>query len=241
MTSAGTTLLHVTHWKAGSQWIYAILRACAGERVVTPQLGVAHVLGAALQPGRIYPTAYLTRQQFLQLERPAGTQHFLVFRDLRDTLVSGYFSMRHSHPEISPRVTSLRSRLSACDLPAGLRLLMQEWLPLSAAVQRSWLAAAEPFLRYEDLLSNDVELLEATLLDRCGLDVPREHLRQAVLANRFEARTGRRPGEERLDAHERLGVAGDWRRHFDAGLKADFNESFGDLLIASGYETSHDW
>src|SRR5438094_8552557 len=35
------TVLHVTHPKAGSQWLHKILRQCAPERAVTPQYAAA--------------------------------------------------------------------------------------------------------------------------------------------------------------------------------------------------------
>ena len=45
--------------------------------------------------GRIYPTLYITREQFESVPPPLAG--FVVIRDLRDTLVSLYFSLKHSH------------------------------------------------------------------------------------------------------------------------------------------------
>lgn len=52
---------------------------------------------------------------------------------------------------------------------------------------------------------------------------------------------GRLRGKEDQNSHMRKGVAGDWRNHFDAEIKAAFKESYGNLLIHLGYETSYDW
>ena len=48
---------------------------------------------------------------------------------------------------------------------------MDEWLVRQAAkIQESWIG--EKFIRYEDLLSQDVEILERVLVEQCGLDLP---------------------------------------------------------------------
>ena len=44
-----------------------------------------------------------------------------------------------------------------------------------------------------------------------------------------------------MTAHQRKGIAGDWRNHFSDELKGDFKERWGDLLIATGYERDLDW
>jgi len=63
-----------------------------------------------------------------------------------------------------------------------------------------------------------------------------------VLANRFEAQTGGRPrGVEDVTAHQRKGVAGDWRNHFTDRIKRAFKARYGGLLVATGYEKDLDW
>ena len=70
----------------------------------------------------------------------------------------------------------------------------------------------------------------------------RERLREVILANRFEARTGgRQRGEENIHSHERKGIAGDWRNYFSPELTRAFKARYGDLLIATGYEKGADW
>ena len=133
--------------------------------------------------------------------------------------------------------------LQRVDVETGLRATMEQWLPTAAAnIQRSWVEAGDPLVRYEDLLERDVEVLEPLLIDQCELPVNRRLLRAAIEGARFERRTGgRRRGEEDVTAHERKGIAGDWRNHFSDALKSDFKERWGDLLIATGYEQDLDW
>src|SRR5262249_7213471 len=101
-TGLEQTLIHVTHQKAGSQWIHRILRACFSERIVDPSLGDRQFKNRPIVPGAIYPTVYVTRDEFEAVHLPPGARHFTVIRDLRDTLISAYFSLKLSHPVVDP-------------------------------------------------------------------------------------------------------------------------------------------
>ncbi len=238
----GPTVFHVTHWKAGSQWIYAILRDCFPDRIVEPRLGNVQVLHYALQRGFVYPTVYLSKTEFDTLALPAGSKWFVVIRDLRDTLVSAYFSFKISHPVLGSDFAALRQKLWDLEQEDGFIYLMDSFLRDCAAIQLSWLEAGEPLFRYEDILERDVELLTEVLIERCGLDVSPQRLREAVLANRFEAQTGGRPrGAEDVTAHQRKAMAGDWRNHFTDRIKRAFKARYGGLLVATGYEKDLDW
>ena len=102
-----STVFHVTHWKAGSQWIYKILNALAPERIVPPRIGEAQLLFTPLKSGAIYPAVYLTRGQLQSLTLPAKNRKFVIIRDLRDTLVSAYYSLRYSHAPMASSIASL--------------------------------------------------------------------------------------------------------------------------------------
>lgn len=230
------TIFHITHWKAGSQWLYKILREIALERIVAPQLDEKQFLDAPLVNGAVYPTVYVTKEQFESVVLPESYRKFIVIRDLRDTLISGYFSIRYSHGIIDDRLTRWRDRLETKTIGDGLMMLMDEWLPLSAKIQQSWIEAGEKIIRYEELLVNDLEILEQLLIGHCEIPVTPERLREVVMTNRFENLTGgRRPGEENNMAHERKGVAGDWRNYFTPLVIDNFNEQYGSLLIDTGY------
>lgn len=236
------TIIHVTHWKAGSQWIHKILNECAPNHVVAPNLNQSQFLTSPIQPGKVYPTVYVTKSQFDRTHLPPNTRHFVVIRDLRDTLVSAYFSMKISHPVIKDELSHLRPKLLQLSQEDGMLYMLDNWLPPSAKIQSSWLEAGEPLIRYEDLLENDLEILEAVLIDRCQLPIERECFRQAVMSNRFEKVTGGRArGCEDIQAHERKGVAGDWQGHFTPHIKEVFKHRYGGLLVATGYECDLNW
>jgi len=236
------TVFHITHWKAGSQWIHRILKGCTPDRIVDPELGEVQFLHWPLQGGKVYPTVYVTRQQFESVCLPRNSRWFVVIRDLRDTLVSAYFSVRYSHPLASSEIARLRNTLKELDFERGMISLMEEWLPGCARIQVSWLEAGEQLIRYEDLLGRDLEILEPLLIDHCRVSVDRERLREVVLSNRFVRVTqGRESGREDIYAHERKGIAGDWRNYFTRRLKDAFKARYGGLLVATGYETHLNW
>ncbi|WP_439625115.1 sulfotransferase domain-containing protein [Gemmata sp.] len=235
-------VFHITHYKAGSQWVLRILNTLAAGRVVPPGVDPAEFLARPVAPGMVYPTLYVTREEFEAARLPRRWRRFVVVRDLRDTLVSAYFSLKHSHGEVGEHITRFRARLNALPLEQGLIRVAAEWLPPVAAMQRSWAAAGEPLVRYADLLTDDVAIFQRVLVDQCRLRVSRDQVREVVLANRFEARTrDRKRGDEDVTSHERKGVAGDWRNYFTPRLAKRFKDWYGDVLVAVGDERDANW
>jgi len=130
-------VFHVTHWKAGSQWIHKILRQCVLEKIVAPRLGEAQVRHYAIQRGRVYPTVYMTKEDLAKVA-PPDAKLFVVIRDLRDTLVFAYFSIKYSHPMVNDEIVSLRGKLLELDQEAGFLHPLDDWLPQCAEIQISW-------------------------------------------------------------------------------------------------------
>jgi lipopolysaccharide transport system ATP-binding protein len=236
------TVFHVTHWKAGSQWIRKILTDCAPERIIPAEEDGSQFLKRPLVPGRIYTPVYASRDQFNSVHKPPNWRRLVVIRDLRDTLVSVYFSVKFSHPMLSDELRAMRAKLESLELRQGLIWLMDEWLHHCATIQHSWLESGERLLHFEDLNENDLELLEPILADELRVPLPRPRIRQVILNNRFEKVTGGRPrGLEDVSSHYRKGIAGDWRHYFTEDAKEQFKARFGDLLIATGYEKDLSW
>lgn len=236
------TIFHVTHWKAGSQWIHRILRECVPDSLVPPQLGETQFLHWPLQPAKIYPTVYVTKRRFDSVQLPSDWRRFVIIRDLRDTLVSAYFSIKISHPILDSVLARLRGILLELSMDDGMIYLMDEWLSGCARIQLSWLEAGEKLIRYEHILDHDINILEPLLLDECQLPVSRERFREVVMESRFERVTlGRSRGDEDISAHERKGISGDWRNYFAETVKKAFKVRYGELLIATGYEQNSNW
>jgi len=235
------TIFHITHWKAGSQWLHKILLALTPERIVSPQTNERQYLTAPVIAGAVYPTLYVTKEQFFSVSPDAHHRKFVIIRDLRDTLVSGYFSIRYSHAVNDERLAKWREQLNSMPIESGLLLLMDEWLPASAKIQSSWIKSGEPIFRYEDLLNRDIEILERILIAHCEIPVSAAQLRNIVESNRFELVTGgRTPGDEDVTSHERKGVAGDWKNYFSKNVIQKFLDRYSMLLKDCGYSISQD-
>ena len=236
------TIFHVTHHKAGSQWVHAILHTLAYHHLVLPELFSQHFLQKPIQAGKIYPTVYITYQQFHSVTLPSAYRRFVIIRDLRDTLISAYFSLKFSHEILHSHQALLRQKLQEMNMEEGLIYLIDSWLISRAMMQWSWLAAGERLYKYEELLEHDEELFDEIFRKVCRLPVTRQQVREAVRINRFEARTKGRPrGVEDVHAHERKGIASDWRNYFTPAVKDHFNRRYGSLLIATGYEKDFNW
>jgi len=237
----GITVFHVTHPKAGSQWVYAVLKYLQPHRIVVPKVGVAQVLEEPLRPGAVYPTVYLSRDRFEALAIPQPARVFVVIRDLRDTLVSLYFSLRYSHPLLTPQHAEMRQRLEGSSPKEGMRWLMDDALPRTAAIQESWLGhPSARLIRYEDLLADEYgAFLEIARF--CEFPKTPGNVRQVVKDSTFQALSGRARGEEDVHAHLRKAVPGDWRHHLDADLQRELKQRFGETLVRTGYEKDLDW
>lgn len=242
MNATLPTIFHVTHWKAGSQWVRKVLEACVPELIVTPQVYETQFLNDPILPGRVYPTVYVTKEQFHGVPLPEAWKRFVIIRDLRDTLVSVYFSVKFSHQAIAEEIVKWRSVLDSVNEEDGLLYMLDEWLPRCAVIQASWLDGEETIWKYEDLLQSDHSIFEQILLDQCHLPVSRERFREVVDANQFEKLSaGRKRGAEDVKSHERKGISGDWKNHFTSKVKNEFKEKYGRLLIDTGYELNLNW
>jgi lipopolysaccharide transport system ATP-binding protein len=209
---------------------------------VEPRIGSSQVRFWSVLPGKVYPTVYLGRHLFDPVRLPPNSHVLVVIRDLRDTLISGYFSVLSTHGDIDRTLTDLRQLIAGMSLEDGLIYMLDVWLAECAKIQLSWLEAGHPLIRYEDLIRDDLAMYRQILIDQCGLDVTPERLERIILANRFEKITdGRQRGVEDRNNHYRKGVAGDWANHFTPRVTRAFKARYGGLLVETGYERDLDW
>lgn len=239
--SPETVYYHITHWKAGSQWMLAILNAAFKSAVVAPEVNLEHMLGHPPQPGKIYPCCYVSQTRYAALNVPACARRIVIIRDLRDTLVSGYFSMRDSH-DPNEAVAKLRAFLKAVSMEEGLIHMMDRWLLPSADIQRSWLYAGERVARLEDFMSKPAEALQSILNAGWGVQITSSQARKLIRHHSYERYSkGRKPGQEDSSSHYRKGIHGDWRNYFTPRVIDEFKKRFNQVIRKSGYETSPDW
>lgn len=232
-------VFHITHWKAGSMWVNGVLKFLARDRFVVVKNEWPYIEKETLRPGGVYSPIYLGKQKFLEQVGDLPHRRIIVIRDLRDTLVSWYFSLRYSHPT-NGFVSDQRASLEAMSTEEALISLMEGRLDHMKGVQSSWLGDSGLLVRYEDLIADEFAAY-ARISQFCGFDVSEEALKRIIVFNSFEDRTGRKKGDEDLGSHRRKGIAGDWRNHFTERVTDAFKTRYGEHLVDTGYETSLDW
>ena len=229
------TVFHVTHWKAGSQWVRGVLEEAAAGRIVPPLPGQGHVFGNPIVAGGVYTPVYASEGQ-LRAVVPAGMDQrtFVVVRDPRDTLVSWYYSLRYSHGDDWATVPEVREILEAVDPVDGLAILLRGELYDAVNIQMTWLEAGARMFRYEDLLRDELGGFRE-ILQFCEIEVGEERLREIVAKHSFERASGRKRGDADPKSIMRKGEAGDWRNHFPDRLTWMYRTLFGEATVRLGY------
>jgi hypothetical protein len=241
------TVVHLTHPKAGSTWITKLLHELFPRNVAARGKLVAKASDGDLskhrfEKGWIYPALFMSRDAFLSHPELQDARRFVVIRDPRDTLVSLYFSLKYSHAlENIERRKQARDELQDLSVEEGLAFLIENRGNSVAQMQRSWLSANEPILRYEDLILRDAEIFGELLNRTLNIPVAEDRLQAALEKCRFENVFKRKIGEVDINSHGRQGLPGDWKNHFTPPLRKAFHAKHGDLLISAGYERDSSW
>lgn len=228
------SLFHITHAKAGSTWIANVLRSTYGEKNTFPRFGSA-VECYEWKPSTIYPAVFLSFQQFEELPKGEGWRSFYVMRDLRDTLVSLYFSLRYTHTtKRFGRIQDFRDRVSGMSDEEGMKLLFRERAADYAGKVMSWLDSEEVVVRYEDLIASKGRDL-AGVLDRIGMPYDPNSLESALEQHWFENVYGRKLGELDEKSHGRQGLPGDWKNYESPEFSEVIEEHLLPVLRKGGY------
>jgi hypothetical protein len=241
-TDRRIVIVHATHWKAGSQWVRAVLEGAQPQRAVPVKDDMSHVTADPIVRGGIYTPVYLPRWVVDEsIPRDIPQARFAVIRDLRDTLISWYFSLKCSHSS-NEFIDRIRPVLAGLSEEEGLIHLIQLQAGLQPMVdiQTSWLRGPDLVVRYEDMIADEQGQFQR-IFEHCRIPVPPRRRREIVREHSFESKAGRRPGVEDPANHRRKGIAGDWQNHFTPGVKGAFKERFGRVLVETGYETGTDW
>jgi lipopolysaccharide transport system ATP-binding protein len=235
------TVFHITHWKAASQWVYQVLEASAPQRIVIPLPENRQFLHQPILPGMVYPTIYVTREEFESVDVPPHHVKFFVMRDLRDSLVSWYFSRRYSHREMFVASDRRRDQLNERSIEDGLRLGMHTFGANIARIQTSWIEAEILILRYEDMIADELGHYRR-ILQECRFGMDDRQIQTIVRTYSFENKSGgRSKGSENIQSHLRKGMSGDWVNYLKGDLLVEFKELYDEVLIATGYEKDRDW
>jgi len=215
---------------------------------------VAHYFDLPIYMPRLYRGVPL-HPVVLHLHRFAIAPPRTVYtlRDGRDVVVSYYYKVLSSLPRTRSLVSRLEQRLPRPmerenireNLPSFIHFLLAEnratsipWPEHARLARRRGLLT----VRFENLLADPEPEIARAVEFLTGAPPDAERVRAAAGATSFEHRTGRRRGEENLQAPSvRKGIAGDWRNHFSAEAARAFDELAGDALIELGYERDRGW
>jgi len=236
-----TTYFHVTHWKAGSQWMRGVLEDIFGQAVVPAEHYNQQIFGRPIFNKKIYTCVYLGKPEFDSLAIPGKSRRLVMIRDLRDTLVSLYFSCRYSHVLDHPGMKACRHTLTNISKEDGISHLMETHLCQSANIQRTWLLSKENVYRLEDLMSGDPGYMREMLESAYDLQIEKTRCETIMESHSFEKLASRERGQEDVNAHYRKGIHGDWKNHFTPGIKDRFKYLYNDLLLKAGYEKDSAW
>ncbi len=157
----------------------------------------------------------------LALLAARSVRYCLVWRDLRDLVVSRYFSacFDSQHPDYE--------RFKDFDIERGLDYVITAELDTMAAWVRQWRSQHHPNLtlelRYESLLTDPVAVF-AQVVGHCRL--PFTSADTEWLVRRSPAETF---------------PVGVWRELFTEAHRRAFKAKAGDVLVALGYETDANW
>jgi len=237
-------LIHATHPKAGSQWVQAIFADLFGSAAVPNQAGDGAPTDGQFSDGRIYLSVYLLPTEIARhTAAPDAYTPFFVMRDLRDTLVSLYFSLKVSHEILDEFMASARKRLLQLNEEDGLIYLIESQLQNSAKLQKVWLQShPDRCVKFESLTMDPDREMPRVINQILGLNVPEDSIRLSCQKFAFEKLAGgRQRGEEDAKSHFRSGAPGGWRKHFTPAVTEAFKDEFPRLLQDAGYETDEHW
>jgi hypothetical protein len=238
-----------TGHRVGSTWLFNMLRDLAhcrqGARLVPDEFLKFGTL--VLRP-EVYQllsqlgghVIFKSHSMPPHSEAEAGCATFVtVYRDPRDVLVSIGFRAAYRATERGGRGNGFR----ALPIPQRICTLIDQSDALAELEQ--WFRT--PFahkVRYEDLIEEPVGELES-LAGFLGIPTNRRIVERIARCHSFEARSGRKPGQEKKEVDMRKGIVGDWRNHFDRACIDAFKKHregrWNRLLVGMGYEDSADW
>lgn len=194
---------------------------------------------ASMRDGQVVATHLRYRPDRVEAIAAAGVRHVFVVRDPRDVAVSTVFYVlrekNHYLHDLFASEPTFRDRLALAI--RGHPPLDYQSAGERLAASAGWLDPPTHVVRFEDLVgargggSDETQLAAVrALFDHVGAPTPEPLLRQ--IAGALFSKDTRTFREGRI---------GQWREHFDDGLKDLFRDTAGEELIRYGYERDRNW
>lgn len=171
---------------------------------------------------------------------------FHVIRDLRDILVSQYFSHKDSHPLTHSYIIEDHDKLVSCSKDEGIRYLITESRFFRKLVNEisNWSYDDRNVYEttFERLTGNPFEEFSA-IFSFLGIEIDNTTLTGILTDNQVS--NLRLKHAKKLSGakanHYRKGVPGDWENHLKDKNKELFKQEYGDILIKLNYEKDANW
>ncbi|AUC78003.1 hypothetical protein CW736_00610 [Nonlabens sp. MB-3u-79] len=116
-----------------------------------------------------------------------------------------------------------------------------EWKQTLEIIEKAKLHHNIKIIRYENMLENPSLILKECF-SFLNVRFNQSIIDNSVRAGSFKIMSkGRELGEQKVNAHVRKGVTGDWKNYFTKDDAILFNEIAGNALIMHGYEKNLNW
>lgn len=254
-------IYHCCLQKTASQWVKNILtdklvsekthyQVMVPEKDYITDKRFLAELDNAFPSNTIISPLYVTYEQFARLPKPKNYRAIWVMRDIRDVIVSQFFSITYSHKVINESHMKTREKLQKMAVEDSFQYFLDNVYKIDDSdfsfyhALRSWNQCADDnvmLCKYEDLTGEQQTVHWRGVFDFLGLPIEDKVLSKLLDHYSFQKITGRAQGEENVNAHLRKGRPGDWKNYFSEQHKHIIKKHAGDILIAAGYEKNTDW
>ncbi|MFC2042987.1 sulfotransferase domain-containing protein [Chloroflexota bacterium] len=240
-----------TAHKVGSTWLYDMLRDIGtyanGLNFIPEEF--QNINGLLLIDPEVFEYLKMLRGYFifkshsdpLSVEFAINNSKIItMYRDPRDVLISNIFYLSFLDEDKGGQGDGF-SRLSETErilklISKGDYILtkLENWFRTPFAYKVS----------YEDLKIHPIDTL-LKISKYLEISTTNNAVERVVMKHSFEAKSGRKPGQEKKDSFFRKGVVGDWRNYFNKecviAYKNEKERRWNRLLVEMGYESSLDW
>jgi hypothetical protein len=163
-----------------------------------------------------------------------------IYRDPRDVITSSVFYLA----SIPPKQGGWGTDFKKLSEQQKIKHFIREGEFCLSRLERWFLSPGICQTKYEELKQQPVKELRR-IMKYLGIDVDNKIIESVIAKHAFEAKSKRKPGQERKDSVLRKGITGDWRNYFDEEcvdiFKHEKKGRWNRLVIDMGYENNLDW
>lgn len=154
----------------------------------------------------------------------------LILRDPRDVLTSQYFSIKKTHPLLTPELIKRRKLAQATSIDEHVMSQSDRFVKTySEYIDTIYGKQNVLFIKYEELIV-DFKTVLNKINSHCSLELTPEQLAKLDKTHKFK------PKEEDQSMHIRKIASGDYKNKLQPETIELLNKKFGRILIALGYE-----